>query len=580
MPAPAALNAAEWARAGSCLVIPFDVFHRIGGVGRYIAISVTIRRIPGQDQQVPTGSHKMNGNDGVIGNPGFTLTEGKMSIPTRVFGHAFMRHITVYSFIAACATIRLCPAETVVAPAPQGEALCRSYTLKVGGKDVPVYACRVSAVPFNQVWPGYQRPLDQTELAGFAYWDMSGGPVRIEIQSKVAVQTVAVRPGNLKIIPTVQGDRIAFDLDRPRQVVVEVNGPHNALHLFGNPPETNAPAKEAPGVLYYGPGVHHTGKITLQSDQTLYLAPGAVVYGCVNATGAKNIRITGRGILDMSPFARGQVGNHALDFRNCSGIVIDGIIMRDPNAWCCALYGCRDAVINNVKLVGLWRYNSDGIDICNSQDVKVSDCFVRSFDDSLVIKGNVFPNLPVRNIRFSRCTLWCDWGVAMKIGTETFASEIAGVFFEDCDIIYATHVALGITPRDRAPIHDIRFENIRVEMDERYMKPRLQQRKGELYDEQPGNYLPQLMTITITERKPKAPVGPVAKVFYKNVAVTAPRMPDSRFYGFDSEHGVTDVSIEGISLNGRPVANAAEAKLSIGRHVSGVEVKNFTDTAR
>ena len=55
-------------------------------------------------------------------------------------------------------------------PAPAGEKLFEDYTLRVNGQAVPVYACRVSAMPFNQVWPGYQRPLDQTELAGFAYW--------------------------------------------------------------------------------------------------------------------------------------------------------------------------------------------------------------------------------------------------------------------------------------------------------------------------------------------------------------------------------------------------------------------------
>ena len=62
--------------------------------------------------------------------------------------------------------------------APAGEPLSEDYQLTVAGRKVPVYACRVSAVPFNQVWPGYQRPLDQTELAAFACWDMNG-PVAV-----------------------------------------------------------------------------------------------------------------------------------------------------------------------------------------------------------------------------------------------------------------------------------------------------------------------------------------------------------------------------------------------------------------
>ena len=44
-------------------------------------------------------------------------------------------------------------------------------------------------------WPGYQRPLDQTELAGFASWDMHGA-VSIEIETAQPPQSVVVRPAN------------------------------------------------------------------------------------------------------------------------------------------------------------------------------------------------------------------------------------------------------------------------------------------------------------------------------------------------------------------------------------------------
>ena len=40
-------------------------------------------------------------------------------------------------------------------PAPEGEKLSEDYTLRVNGQTVSVYSCRVSAMPFNQVWPGY-----------------------------------------------------------------------------------------------------------------------------------------------------------------------------------------------------------------------------------------------------------------------------------------------------------------------------------------------------------------------------------------------------------------------------------------
>lgn len=41
--------------------------------------------------------------------------------------------------------------------------------------------------------------------------------------------------------------------------------------------------------------------------------------------------------------------------------------------------------VTNVKLLG-YRANSDGIDICNSRNVTVQGCFVRTLDDLIVVK--------------------------------------------------------------------------------------------------------------------------------------------------------------------------------------------------
>jgi len=135
-------------------------------------------------------------------------------------------------------------------PAPPSEALSEDYQLTVNGQPVPVYACRVSAMPFNQVWPGYQRPLDQTELAGFAYWEMVG-PVRVAVKLSGKATSAVVRPASLGIPPRIDGSQISFSMERPRPLVVEVDGAHHPLHLFPSPPEINAPGPAASGVHYF-----------------------------------------------------------------------------------------------------------------------------------------------------------------------------------------------------------------------------------------------------------------------------------------------------------------------------------------
>lgn len=467
-------------------------------------------------------------------------------------------------------------APIVTWPMPAGEAASEHYELRMDDQPVPVYACRVSSVPFNQVWPGYQRPLDQTELAGFACWDMTA-PVKVVILSRRPVQSVVVRPAALGIRPALETNRVAFTLERPGPVVVEVNGSQHALHLFASPPEVKPPAPNAPGVRYFAPGVHRPGRIELKSSETVYIAGGAVVYGSLSASGASKLRIAGRGILDVSPFPRGE-GGGAVRLSGCSDVAVEGIVMRDPDVWCCSLFGCRNATISNVKLVGLWRYNADGIDICNSQDVEVRDCFVRAFDDALVIKGlkfgkGSFDDRPVKNVRFRRCVVWCDWGRAMEIGAETSAPEIADILFQDCDIIRTTHIAMDIQHGDRAAIHEIRFENIRVEIDKQNPLPRMQSSREEKYALDPnGSYCPTLMEIVIRKNpySQDEQRGTVRDITFADIALASPLPAASSFRGFDPEHGVDGVTISNLRFNGQPVRSAAEARLQLGPHVRNV----------
>ena len=461
----------------------------------------------------------------------------------------------------------------VVYPAPEGEPLSKDFTLTVNGRAVPVYSCRVSAMPFNQVWPGYQRPLDQTELASFAYWDMSG-PVQVEVVSSAPVQSVAVRPSARAIRPTVEGNRIAFTLPAPGPLTVEVNGWHHALHLFAGPPASPPPDPHDPNVLYFGPGVHKPGKVLLHDNQTVYLAPGSVVYGAFDATSVSNVRIFGRGIIDASNFARDEGGGciRVTDSRN---VIVDGLTLRDPDVWCLTVLGSDKVDLSNLRLVGLWRYNSDGIDVCNSRDVTIRDSFIRSFDDSIVVKGIINRrDLPVRNVLVERCVIWNDWGRALEIGAETCAPEITNLVFRDCDIIRTVNVAMDVQHGDRALVADLLFENIRVEVDDLNFPPALQQRPGEKYLEQPGGYSPALLVVEIvgTMWSKDTQRGTARNITFRNIDVTGKPVMSSELQGFDAQHVVRNVTIENLRVNGRIMRTPQEASISVGSFVEGVRV--------
>lgn len=59
--------------------------------------------------------------------------------------------------------------------------------------------------------------------------------------------------------------------------------------------------------------------------------------------------------------------------------------MLNPNAWACQAYDSHDGVIDGVKIITA-RPNGDGISLQSCQNYEVKNCFVRSWDDSLVVK--------------------------------------------------------------------------------------------------------------------------------------------------------------------------------------------------
>jgi hypothetical protein len=460
---------------------------------------------------------------------------------------------------------------------PGDETPSDDYLVNVNGKSVFVYKTRVSAVPFNQVWPGYQRPLDQTEMASFAYWDMSE-TVTIEVVSSRPIKSVDIRPLSYGIKPSIKDNKITFQMSKPGYVTVEVNGTHYALHLFASPLEEDIPDPNDTNVRYFKSGIHNAGRINLKSGETVYIAGGAIVHGVITASEVSDIKILGRGILDVSTFEReGNPG--PITLYACKNVKVDGIIIRDSNVWAVTPTDCQHLTISNIKLIGMWRYNADGIDIVNSQDVIIDKCFVRSFDDSIVIKGLKGNRQPtgdraVKDVKVSDCVIWNDWGRAIEIGAETVAPEISGVIFSNCDIIHTVHIAMDIQHGDGAIIQDIRFENIRFEIDDNTPLPKFQSSKDEKYVIT-GNegYCPKLIVLEIRENNYSQDKerGRIQNIVFKDISVTGKNFPESYIVGYDSEHQVKDVVIENLRINGRLITNAEEGHFSIGNHVSNVK---------
>jgi hypothetical protein len=440
-------------------------------------------------------------------------------------------------------------AKIVTYSAPAGEASSSDYQVQVADQKIDTYMARVLDPPFaGKRW-------DYGGSYPFANFDMSGSVV-VRITSKRSLRNVVIRPRSYGIKPTLVNDHtISFTLDRPLKFSVEPDGKKSPLLLFANPIETDAPKAGDEDVVYYGPGVHKPEKIVLGSNQILYLAGGAVVKAEVLVKGA-NIRICGRGILDGSDWQwrKGPVGN-LIAIRNSTDVEINGITLRGSSHWTIVLKNSKRITVRNVKLCNSRVQNDDGINPCNSQDVLITDCFIRSDDDCIALKGLDFSgtNSNVERITVENSTLWCDRARIFLLGHESRAAFMRNITIRNLDIIHFT-----MTPFLLEPGEDMRLENITIE-------------DIRMHGEGQREFI-RLRPVVNQYMRNKVP-GFIRNVLFKNITIEGqPGDYLVQLEGADTEHNIRDITFENVSIAGAKLKKESK-QMRIGKHTENLKFK-------
>ena len=268
------------------------------------------------------------------------------------------------------------------------------------------------------------------------------------------------------------------------------------------------------GTVYVPPGDYTVGTVQLKDNVNLNIEAGATLFlsqdpadfiqgsrTMIFAQNAENIAVTGRGILDglakyefvemrgidpeiateieiarkagvdMRRYYRTGMQTYMFILNNCTGIRLSDISVINSPLWNIRLNDC-----NRVFIRGVYIYsdlekgvNADGIDICCTSNVTISDSVIVTGDDAIVLKtpqrkGQEKVN-PVENIVVTNCILTSS-STPLQIGTETFA-DIRHVIFSNCTI-RNSNKGFGINVQDGATVSDIIFRNLTIETGRRH----------------------------------------------------------------------------------------------------------------
>ncbi|MBQ9730958.1 MAG: hypothetical protein IJV94_02370 [Bacilli bacterium] len=351
----------------------------------------------------------------------------------------------------------------------------KQMKLFVGDKEIPLFNCKTN---MSQTWSGEAPSRMNNSVAVFELQ----GKVTLKLQCSFALlDECTIRPLEANISPILDDNRrvITFEISSTGQYTIELRS-NRVLHLFVNDYKEFDEYKNNENVIYFGPGVHNKdnskyinqyNRINLSSNQTVFVDLGAIVHAGFSANNSSNIKIVGSGIIDGSIFDRSVERNTTLipyDFNYCNNIEIKGIITTDPAGWCYNMYFCNDVILDNIKIISS-RSNGDGVSIQSCQRVDVTNSFIRSWDDSLVVKN--YPHWSNKNnqgltndIYFGDCILWTDLAQSMEVGFETIGKTMENITFENITVLHNFHKpVISIHNGNNADLKNVVFKNITVE---------------------------------------------------------------------------------------------------------------------
>lgn len=431
---------------------------------------------------------------------------------------------------------------------------CVDTKVEVNGKECYVYDTNVNN---SRTWSANYLPkISRTPIT---YFDFDG-TVEIKVTvPEIDIKTVKISPLTYGIEPVIDtaNHTVTFTVTTPDAYTLTFNDiVTRAVHIFANPVEESVPDFKDENVIYVGPGEWNIDTIVLKSGQTLYVSGGAVIHGIVNASYEKDITVCGRGIIDGSyiPGWQGTSAYIPMKFDKCENVSISGVMLLNPNAWVVQGYETKNLNIDNIKVISC-RPNGDGISIQSCQNVNVANSFVRSWDDSLVVKNYAGNS---EDIHFKHMQLWTDLAQSMEIGYETNKgktsdAQISNVSFDDITVLNNFHKpVISVHNADDALVTDITFNNIVVE--------NAQMGSGD------GQEMPYLIDLHIAQSSNWSSTkerGQIRNITINGVSVLGGNFCRSRIKGYDEMHTIENVKIMNLTVLGETVKDATSGKFDI-----------------
>ncbi len=262
--------------------------------------------------------------------------------------------------------------------------------------------------------------------------------------------------------------------------------------------------KAGGGTVVLKSGIYLSGTILLKDNVTLEIRRGAILRGTTNpldyicvdefvdATGqrrgeclvgardAKNISIIGNGTIDgdgehfkanLTRKRLQEMGASQEDIKQGSGtrpfllrfvrseaVTLNNINLRQPAAWTCHFFQCKNIKVKGISIYAHDNQNNDGIDLDSCTGAHITDCDIDTGDDAMCFKTT--SPMPCQDVYVANCRLKSHWG-AIKFGTESMG-DFRNIKVEKCEVYDTQGGGIKVLSVDGANIDNVRINKINM----------------------------------------------------------------------------------------------------------------------
>ena len=245
----------------------------------------------------------------------------------------------------------------------------------------------------------------------------------------------------------------------------------------------DACAKNGGGIVLLDNGIFLSGGISFKSNVELHITSSAVLLGSpdlsqynkdkksthgdpsrsfIYAADCHHISITGTGKIDGQGQLFRSDSTYAvrpllIQLRDCKDVIIRDALLTNSAVWACWLLQCERVKVDGVRIDNPISPNRDGIDIDGCRDVQISNCNIKTEDDSIAFKVSQ-KGYACRNIVVTNCILSSKCA-AIRFGPDAI-DDIENVTVSNCVIRNTMLNGIKIQESMGGTIRNLSFSNI------------------------------------------------------------------------------------------------------------------------